>query len=66
MSGVPPDYVMPDYRMTVRFAFRFAINRKDFDNEKLWLVSEQRAYVFIVTLVVEEGFMGSIEQVLSG
>jgi len=20
MSGVPPDYVMPDYRMTVRFA----------------------------------------------
>jgi hypothetical protein len=21
MSGVPPDYVMPDYRMTVRFAF---------------------------------------------
>ena len=21
MSGVPPDYVMPDYRMTVRFVF---------------------------------------------
>lgn len=21
MAGVPPDYVMPDYRMTVRFAF---------------------------------------------
>jgi hypothetical protein len=23
MSGVPPNYVMPDYRMTVRFAFSF-------------------------------------------
>jgi len=23
MSGVPPDYVMPDYRMTVRFALCF-------------------------------------------
>jgi hypothetical protein len=23
MAGVPPDYVMPDYRMTVRFALCF-------------------------------------------
>jgi hypothetical protein len=23
MSGVPPDYVMPDYRMTVRFVTGF-------------------------------------------
>jgi len=25
MSGVPPDYVMPDYRMTVRFALRVVL-----------------------------------------
>jgi len=25
MSGVPPDYVMPDYRMTVRFQLHFFI-----------------------------------------